>query len=142
GGVSLAFSGSSTSGAADGESLVPLNKQNHRPSWDYVKELRRKLNAEFPDLTFCFQASDIVTQILNFGLPAPIDIQVVGRDPNNYNVAKLIETRVAQIPGVVDAHVHQVVDTPELRINVDRVRAQEIGLTQQDVANTDLTSLT
>ncbi len=141
GGVNLAFSDSSTIGAADGEILVSLNKQKHRPTWGYVKELRRELNAEFPDLTFFFQASDIVTQILNFGLPAPIDIQVVGRDPNNYNVAKLIETRVSQILGVVDAHVHQVVDTPELRINVDRTRAEQIGLTQTDVANTVLTSL-
>jgi len=141
GGVNLAFSDSSTIGAADGEILVSLNKQQHRPTWDYVKELRRELNAEFPDLTFFFQASDIVTQILNFGLPAPIDIQVVGRDPNNYKLAQQIDARVSQIPGVVDAHVHQVVDTPELRVNVDRTRAEQIGLTQQDVANTVLYSL-
>ena len=141
GGVNLAFSDSATIGAADGEILVSLNKQQHRPTWDYVKELRRELNAEFPDLTFFFEASDIVTQILNFGLPAPIDIQVVGRHPDNYKVAKQIEARVSQIPGVVDAHVHQVVDTPELRVNVDRTRAEQIGLTQQDVANTVLYSL-
>ena len=141
GGVNLAFSDSATIGAADGEILVSLNKQQHRPTWDYVKELRRELNAEFPDLTFFFQASDIVTQILNFGLPAPIDIQVVGRHPDNYKLAKQIEARVSQIPGVVDAHVHQVVDTPELRVNVDRTRAEQIGLTQQDVANTVLYSL-
>lgn len=141
GGVNLAFSDSSTIGAADGEILVSLNKQQHRPTWDYVKELRRALKAEFPDLTFFFQASDIVTQILNFGLPAPIDIQVVGRDPNNYKVAQQIDARVSQIPGVVDAHVHQVVDTPELRVNVDRTRAEQVGLTQQDVANTVLYSL-
>jgi CzcA family heavy metal efflux pump len=140
-GVNLAFSDSSTIGAADGEILVSLNKQQHRPTWDYVKELRRELHMEFPDLTFFFQASDIVTQILNFGLPAPIDIQVVGRDPNNYKVAQQIDARVSQIPGVVDAHVHQVVDTPELRVNVDRTRADQIGLTQQDVANTVLYSL-
>ena len=141
GGVNLAFSDSATIGAADGEILVSLNKQQHRPTWDYVKELRRELNAEFPDLTFFFEASDIVTQILNFGLPAPIDIQVVGRHPDNYKVAKQMEARVSQIPGVVDAHVHQVVDTPELRVNVDRTRAEQIGLTQQDVANTVLYSL-
>jgi CzcA family heavy metal efflux pump len=141
GGVNLAFSDSSTIGAADGEILVSLNKQQHGPTWDYVKELRRELNAEFPELTFFFQASDIVTQILNFGLPAPIDIQVVGRDPNNYKIAQQIDARVSQIPGVVDAHVHQVVDTPELRVNVDRTRAEQIGLTQQDVANTVLYSL-
>ena len=141
GGVNLAFSDSATIGAADGEILVSLNKQQHRPTWDYVKELRRELNAEFPDLTFFFEASDIVTQILNFGLPAPIDIQVVGRHPDNYKLAKQIEARVSQIPGVVDAHVHQVVDTPELRVNVDRTRAEQIGLTQQDVANTVLYSL-
>jgi CzcA family heavy metal efflux pump len=141
GGVNLAFSDSSTIGAADGEILVSLNKQQHRPTWDYVKELRRELKAEFTDLTFFFQASDIVTQILNFGLPAPIDIQVVGRDPDNYKIAKQIEARVSQIPGVEDAHVHQVVDTPELRVNVDRTRAEQVGLTQQDVANTVLYSL-
>src|SRR5206468_1543508 len=79
GGVNLAFSDSSTIGAADGEILVSLNKENHQPTWDYGKELRREVNAEFPDLTFFFQASDIGTKILNFGLPAPIDIQAVGR---------------------------------------------------------------
>ena len=141
GGVNLAFSDSSTIGAADGEILVSLNKQQHGPTWDYVKELRRELNAEFPDLTFFFQASDIVTQILNFGLPAPIDIQVVGRHPDNYKLAQQIDARVSTIPGVVDAHVHQVVDTPELRVDVDRTRAEQIGLTQQDVANTVLYSL-
>src|SRR3989442_1710747 len=114
GGVNLAFSDSATIGAADGEILVSLNKQQHRPTWDYVEELRRELNAEFPDLTFFFDASDIVTQILNFGLPAPIDIQVVGRHPDNYNVAKLNETRAAQNPRAVHAHVHQVAATPEL----------------------------
>lgn len=142
GGVNLAFSDSSTIGPSDGEILVALKEGEHASTWQYVKQLRKKLRAEFPDLTFFFQPADIVSQILNFGLPAPIDIQISGRDTqNNYKVAKEIEAKLNHIPGVVDVNVHQVVDAPELRINVDRTLAQQSGLSQRDVANSILYSL-
>src|SRR5437016_6384353 len=92
-------------------------------------------------MEFFFAAPDIVSQILNFGIPAPIDIQVTGRDPKGYEIANQIKQRVAQIPGAADVHVHQVVHGPDLRVNVDRTRAEQIGLTQNDVARTMLISL-
>ncbi|NMG18862.1 efflux RND transporter permease subunit [Brasilonema bromeliae] len=144
GGINLAFSDSATISAADGEILVALKEGEHHPTWQYVKQLRQKLEAQFPQLTFFFQPADIVTQILNFGLPAPIDVQVIGPSRNrkaNYAIAKQIEAQIAKIPGTADVHLHQIVDAPELRINVDRTQAQQIGLTQRDVANNLLTSL-
>jgi CzcA family heavy metal efflux pump len=141
GGVNLAFSDSATIGSADGEILVAL-KEGHRPTADYVRQLRTRLHQEFPQLTFFFQPSDIVGQILNFGLPAPIDIQVAGRSPLNYGVAQQIAREVRLVPGAADVHVHQVLDTPEIRVDVDRERASDIGLTQRDVANNLLISLT
>jgi len=140
-GINLAYSDSATVSLADGEILVAL-KGKHRPTPEYVKQLRRDLKQEFPDLTFFFQPADIVSQILNFGLPAPIDVQIVGRDQKgNYEIARQMEQRIARIPGAADVHLHQVVDMPELRINVDRTRAEQIGLTQRDVAGNVLTSL-
>jgi multidrug efflux pump subunit AcrB len=139
-GINLAFSDNATISAADGEILVAL-AEKHRPTAEYMRILREKLHRDFPDMQFYFSAPDIVSQILNFGIPAPIDIQVSGRDPKNYQVAQEIEQRVAAIPGAVDVHLHQVVNGPELRVNVDRTRAEEIGLTQRDVASTMLISL-
>ena len=141
GGVNLAFSDSVTIGPADGEILVSLKEGEHKPTPEYVKILRTKLEKTYPGATFFFQPSDIVTQILNFGLPAPIDIQVTGRSPLNYAMAQEISAKVRGVQGAADVHVHQVVDTPEIRINVDRTRAQEVGLTQRDVANSALLSL-
>ena len=106
-----------------------------------MRTLREKLHRDFPDMEFYFSAPDIVSQILNFGIPAPIDIQVTGRDPKGYEIANEIKTRIAQIPGAVDVHVHQLVHGPDLRVNVDRTRAEQIGLTQNDVARTMLVSL-
>jgi multidrug efflux pump subunit AcrB len=139
-GINLAFSDSSTISAADGEILVALNP-NHKPTAQYVRTLREKLHRDFPDMEFYFSAPDIVSQILNFGIPSPIDIQVTGRDPKGYDIANQIKTRVAQIPGAVDVHVHQLVNGPDLRVNVDRTRAEQIGLTQNNVAQTMLISL-
>ena len=140
-GINLAFSDSSTISSADGEILVSLKAENHHPVAGYVRELRMKLKSEFPDMVFYFAAPDIVSQILNFGIPSPIDVQITGRDPKTYDVAKQINAEILKIPGAVDVHVHQIVDAPEFRINVDRTRAQQIGLTQQTVANTMLVSL-
>ncbi|HUE03434.1 MAG TPA: efflux RND transporter permease subunit [Bryobacteraceae bacterium] len=142
-GFNIALSDSATIGSFDGEILVSL-KPEHASTWGYIRDLRQRLNRQFPDLTFFFQPADIVGQILNFGLPAPIDVQVIGplsNAPANYALARQITARLAQIPGAVDVHLHQVVDAPELRFNVDRTRADQLGLTQQDVANSLLISL-
>jgi multidrug efflux pump subunit AcrB len=143
-GFNMAFSDSVTLGSFDGEILVSLKPGEHGPTWDYVRDLRRKLAREYPDLTFFFQPADIVGQILNFGLPAPIDIQVVGplkNAPKNYDIAQEISRRLTKIPGAADVHVHQVNDVPLMRMNVDRARASQMGLQQKDVANDMLMSL-
>jgi CzcA family heavy metal efflux pump len=140
--VNLAFSDNSTISSADGEILVSL-KPGHRGSTpSYMKTLREKLAANFPDLSFYFQPADIVSQILNFGLPAPIDIQVAGyAEKPNYAIAREIETRVKKIPGAVDVGFHQVTNAPEMLVKVDRTRAQELGFTERDIANSLLISL-
>jgi multidrug efflux pump subunit AcrB len=140
--VNLAFSDNSTISSADGEILVSL-KPGHRSSTPhYMKALREKLAASFPDLSFYFQPADIVSQILNFGLPAPIDIQVAGyAEKSNYAIAREIEERVRKIPGAVDVGFHQVLNAPEMLVKVDRTRAQELGFTERDVANSLLISL-
>jgi multidrug efflux pump subunit AcrB len=142
-GYNIALSDTATIGSFDGEILVSL-KPDHASTWNYIRDLRNRLNRQFPGLTFFFQPADIVGQILNFGLPAPIDVQVIGplaNAPANYALAQQITASLARIPGAVDVHLHQVVDAPELRFNVDRTRADQLGLTQQDVANSLLISL-
>ena len=142
GGVNLAFSDSSTIGPADGEILVALKPGHRRSTFDYIRALRRELPQRFPDLVFFYQPADIVSQILNFGLPAPIDIQLVGQNrAANYALARRVAERIEGVPGLTDVHVHQVVAAPALRINVDRVRAAQIGISQRDVANSLLASL-
>ncbi|MEK6303329.1 MAG: efflux RND transporter permease subunit [Acidobacteriota bacterium] len=138
--LNLAFGSTATIGPADGDILVALQPK-HSPTEKYVEVLRDKLTARFPDMTFFYQPADIVTQVLNFGLPAPIDIQVVGHDPKNQDIAREIQTRVAAIPGAIDVHISQVLNIPELFVNVDRTRAQQIGLTQREVASDMLVSL-
>ena len=143
-GFNIATTDAGTIGNFDGEILVSLTPGRHGPSLGYIRALRARLNRQFPELTVFFQPADIVGQILNFGLPAPIDVQVVGPLANsraNYAIARQIERRLAAIPGAVDVHTHQVVDVPELRFQVDRTRAEQLGLTQQDVANSLLISL-
>ena len=139
--VNLAFTDSATIGAADGEILLSL-KEGHAPTQGYLEALRRRLREDYPGFTFFFQPADIVSQILNFGLPAPVDVQVVGRSPKNYAVAQRLAAEIAKVPGAVDVNIHQVLDTPSINVNVDRDRAQTIGLTQRDVANSLLISLT
>jgi multidrug efflux pump subunit AcrB len=138
--LNLAFSDTATIGPADGEILVSL-KEKHGPTQKYIERLRSELTSRFPDLIFFYQPADIVTQVLNFGLPAPIDIQIVGRDPILVDLAHEIRTRVAAIPGAIDVHLSQVVDVPELFVNIDRNKAQEVGLAQRDVAGDVLISL-
>jgi CzcA family heavy metal efflux pump len=128
-------------GAADADILVSL-KENHRPTADYVRELRKKLPAEFPGNTFYFLPADIVTQILNFGLPAPIDIQIEGADiQGNRQVADKILNEIGQVPGIADARIQQDFDYPKFHIDVDRTMAAGGGFTQRDVASSLLVSL-
>ncbi len=142
GGINLAFSDSATIGNGDGEILVSLNQEKHRPTLEYERKLRADFRIKFPEETVFFQAANITNQILNFGLPAPIDVQVVGRDPvGNYKIARQIEREMSGIPGAVDVHIHQEVSYPEVQVNVDRSKADQLGLTQRDVANSMLISL-
>jgi multidrug efflux pump subunit AcrB len=141
GGVNLAFTDSSTVSSADGEILVALNRDHHAPTQRYVEALRSRLGDEFPAVTFFFQSADIVSQILNFGLPAPIDVQLVGRSPKNVDLAEEVRRRIAAIPGAADVHLQQVPRAPEIAVDVDRTLAAELGLTQRDVASSLLVSL-
>ena len=127
--------------SADGDMYVSL-KENHGSTADYEVKLRKRLHDKFPDMDFFFQPANITTQILNFGLPAPIDVQVVGRDSQaGYEIARQLAERIARIPGAADVHVHQIVDQPLIRLNVDRVKAAQLGLTQHDVTSSMLISL-
>ncbi len=141
--VNLAYGDSATVGPSDGEILVSLTPKHH-PTEQYVEALRRELPKEFPQETFFFQPADIVNQILNFGLPAPIDVQVSGPGRNaegDLAAARLLQTKMAAIPGAADVHLQQIVDGPTLNINVDRTRAEQLGLTQQQVSQSLLVSL-
>jgi len=128
-----AFADGSTIGINDGVILVAL-KEGHKPTADYIRKLRQVLPAAFPEDTFYFQAADIVTQILNFGLTAQIDVRTVGRDTNNLSVAKELRQRLAGIPGIVDAHLQQEVDAPAFLADIDRSRAVQLGLNASTVA--------
>jgi multidrug efflux pump subunit AcrB len=137
----LAFTDGSTINANDGVILISL-KEGHAPTADYVRKLREVLPAAFPSATFYFQAADMVTQVLNFGLPAQIDVRVIGRDrANNRRVAEELRHRVADIPGIADAHLQQELDAPAFIANIDRSRALQLGLNAQAIANDVNTSL-
>lgn len=137
----LAFGDGAMIGTFDGEMAISLNPKHHgRPS-SYIRAFRDVLPKRFPGVSFYFQPADIVTQVLNFGLPAPVNIQVAGYDPNNYQVARAMADRLRAVPGAVDVHLHQVVDGPDIRLNISRTRAAEFGLTQQDVSNNLFVSL-
>ena len=130
----LAFSDGSTIGPNDGVIQVQL-KEGHPPTADYIRKLREVLPAAFPDTTFYFQAADIVTQILNFGLPAQIDVRTVGYDrAKNLQVAQELRQRIAAIPGIADAHLQQEVNGPAFYANIDRTRAAGLGLTANGIA--------
>ncbi len=141
--LNMAYTDSATIGSSDGEILISLSKARRRgETWDYARRLREELRRSFPEMTFFFRSPDMVSQILNFGIPAPIDIQLIGRNlAANYRLARDIEERLRRLPGVVDVRLHQVLDAPELRVNVDRARAGQMGLTQREVAGSVLVSL-
>ena len=139
--INLSYSNSGQIGTADADILVSL-KPKHRPTDDYVRNLRRSLPREFPGTVFYMLPADIVTQILNFGLPSPIDIQVTGNDVQASRVfANRILPQLQRIPGAVDLHIHQVFDGPKLYLEVDRTKAAQSGFTQIDLARNLLTSL-
>jgi multidrug efflux pump subunit AcrB len=140
-GVNLAFSDSVTNGNGDGEILISL-KPDHHPTLDYTRRLRNILTTKFPAETFFFQAADITSQILNFGLPAPVDVQVTGNNlDQNSQIALKLRNEIAGLPGAVDVFIRQNPDYPTVNVNVDRILANEAGLTQRDVATSLLISL-
>jgi multidrug efflux pump subunit AcrB len=131
----LAFTDGSTINSNDGVILVSL-KEGHAPTADYVRKLREALPAAFPEAIFYLQAADMVTQILNFGLPSQINVRTVGYDrATNLRVAKELQRRMNVIPGIVDAHLQQEVDAPAFMANIDRARATQLGLNAQSIAN-------
>jgi multidrug efflux pump subunit AcrB len=140
-GINIALSDTATVGPMDGEILISL-KEKHSPTAMHMADLRRELPRQFPQLQFFFQPADIVNQVLNFGQPAPIDIRVTGPSgSDDYTMATRIVHDLKRIAGIVDAHVFQVPDAPSLRINVDRTMAQQVGMTQEEIAQSLLVSL-
>jgi multidrug efflux pump subunit AcrB len=141
GGFNLAFSNNATISNSDGDIQILL-KPGERKTLEYTRELRSHISAKFPQETFFFTPANMTNQILDFGLPAPIDLQIVGRNPQaNYAIARNLLRQVQAIPGVVDAHIHQQVSYPSVQVNVDRSKAQQLGLSQADVTRNMLISL-
>jgi multidrug efflux pump subunit AcrB len=141
-GINLTYSNNGTIGTSDGEILVQLKPERDRPTSVYIDELRKRLPDEFPGVQFFFQPADIVTQILNFGTPAPIDIQIMGMNqPANYALGVKLANEIRHIPGAVDVHVQQAFDAPTLYMDIDRTRAQYVGLQARDIAQNVLVSL-
>src|SRR6266849_4181291 len=140
--INNTYSTAGSIGTSDAEILVSLNQEKHRPTAEYVKELREELPTLFPSVEFFFQPADIVSQILNFGLPSPIDIQVIGKSQvQNYQIAQSLANQMRHVPGAADVHVQQLMNSPAIQLNVDRTRAQQVGLQQRDVAQNLLVSL-
>ena len=141
-GINLTYSNSGTIGTADGEILVQLKPERQGSTYSYIGELRKRLPAEFPGVQFFFQPADIVTQILNFGTPAPIDIQIRGANQQaDYAIGLKLANQIRHIPGAVDVHVQQSFDAPTLFMDIDRTRAQYVGMQARDVAQNVLVSL-
>jgi multidrug efflux pump subunit AcrB len=140
-GLNLSYSNSGTIGTLDSEIQVAL-KPEHRPTNEYIERLRAELPARFPGVEFFFQPADMVTQILNFGLPAAIDVQFSGNSMRaNFALASQLLAKLRRVPGAVDAHIHQRLDEPTLRLDMDRTRAQQLGMSASDVAQNVLLSL-
>jgi len=140
-GINLSYSNSAPVGASDADILVTLSPKHH-PTAKYVKQLRLSLAKEFPGVTFAFLPSDMVSQILNFGLPAPIDIQVVGHDLEGNRIwADQLLQKVREVPGTTDLRIQQPFDNPFLHLRVERTKAQELGFSAHDIAQNLLVSL-
>ena len=140
-GINMAYQNTGTIGPEDGDALITL-KEDHSPSEAFIKELRTTLPQKFPGTTFSFLPADIVSQILNFGLPAPIDVQVIGNNQKaNYAYATDLLKRVRTVPGIADLRIQQVFNYPQINVEVDRTLAGQVGLTQRDIANSLLVTL-
>jgi multidrug efflux pump subunit AcrB len=140
-GINMAYQNTGTIGPEDGDALISL-KEDHAPTESFIKKLRTVLPQKFPGTTFSFLPADIVSQILNFGLPAPIDVQVIGNNQKaNYAYATDLLKRIRTVSGIADLRIQQVFNYPQLNVDVDRTLAGEVGLTQRDVANSLLVTL-
>ena len=140
-GINMAYQNTGTIGPEDGDALISL-KEDHEPTADYIKRLRTVLPQKFPGATLSFLPADIVSQILNFGLPAPIDVQVIGNNQKaNYAYATDLLKRIRTVPGIADLRIQQVFNYPQINVEVDRTLAGEVGLTQRDTANSLLVTL-
>jgi CzcA family heavy metal efflux pump len=141
-GINLTFSNSGVIGSGDAEILIALNPEHHHATAGYIRRLRRELPSRFPGVEFFFQPADIVSQILNFGLPAPIDIQIMGANiRSNYEIGQQIANRLRLIPGTADVHVQQMMSLPTLYLDMDRTRINQVGLNARDVAQSVLITL-
>jgi multidrug efflux pump subunit AcrB len=141
-GINLTYSNAGTIGSSDAEILVQLKEIRGKPTSMYINDLRERLPQRFPGVQFFFQPADIVTQILNFGTPAPIDVEVTGMNQRgNYLAGEKLASEFRHIPGAVDVHVQQAFDNPTLYMDIDRARAQSVGMQSRDVAQNVLVSL-
>jgi CzcA family heavy metal efflux pump len=141
-GINQSYSSNGTIGTSDVEILIALDPEHHPPTAGLMRHLREVLPQRFPGVEFFFQPADIVTQILNFGLPAPIDVQIVGTDMgSSYLIAQQIANKMRHIPGAADVHVQQLLSLPTLYMDIDRTRVTQVGLTARDVAQSVLVSL-
>jgi multidrug efflux pump subunit AcrB len=138
--INLTYSNSGVIGPSDADVLVSLTS-HHAPTADYVRSLRARLPQEFPGTSFAFLPADIVSQILNFGVPAPIDIQIVGPSPKNRELANQMLAQLRHVPGLVDLRIQQAFNQPELHVSTDRSRAQQLGISQHDIASDLLLTL-
>jgi multidrug efflux pump subunit AcrB len=139
-GINKSYSNAGTFGSHDGEIQVSLN-EGHRPTQQYVEELRRELPRRFPGVEFFFQPADMVTQILNFGLPSAIDVKITGANLRaDYDIAAKLMKQMQMIPGTVDTHIQQRIDQPTVSLNMDRTQLQHLGLSPNDVINDLLVS--
>jgi multidrug efflux pump subunit AcrB len=140
-GINLSYNDSGVAGPADADIMVSLDA-GHRPTPEYVRALRLSLNRDFPGVTFYFLPADIVSETINFGLPAPLDIQILGRDlAGNQRVAATVADRIRHVSGAVDVRIQQPSDLPRFAFAVDRTKASELGLSEQDIANSVLLNL-
>ena len=140
-GINLTYSNTGVIGTQDGDVQIKL-AEDHRPTADYVRQLRAELPRRFPGVTFGFLPADIISQILNFGAPAPIDVQVSGANlAADFDYANLLLKRIRHVPGVADARIQQSPTEPTLDVDVDRTRAQYVGLTERDVTNSLVVNL-
>ncbi|HEY6517347.1 MAG TPA: efflux RND transporter permease subunit [Steroidobacteraceae bacterium] len=138
--INMTYNNSGTIGTSDADILISLTPR-HAPTAEYIARLRQRLPLEFPGTSFAFLPADIVSQILNFGAPAPIDVQVVGPSPDNHQVADRLLDSFRHIPGLADLRIQQVFNLPELEVQTDRTRAEQLGITESDIANDLLLTL-